>query len=79
MLEWYRLYFNQALETLFADPKWETTSENKVIQDKILEGKTIFLTHHQNKCLSLSGLYIFLKQDMKDKVGLNITFEEFEY
>ena len=78
MLEWCKLHFNQATETPFAESKWETTLENVNIQEEILEGKSEI---GKNESIEMQVYLIALrvpKPNVRDKVELKITYEEFE-
>ena len=79
MVEWCRLHFNQAAETPFATTKWETLLENVEIQEEILEGKSTVGTTESVEIQEFLRALRVPKENIRDKVGLKITYEEFEY
>ena len=79
MVEWCRLHFNQAAETPFATTKWETLLENEEIQNEILEGKSTVGTTESVEIQEFLRALRVPRENIRDKVGLQITYEEFEY
>ena len=78
MVEWCKLHFNQAAETPFAESKWETILENVDIQEKILEGKSAVGINEPIEIQEFLKALRVPKPNITDKVGLKITYEEFE-